>query len=501
MKPQTFWERFSLVPMILVLPVALLASNNSLAIHESSDWRRWSNVVVRHEEIESLTDQMASVGLSPLRSNPRVFQPDPDKPLNLKKLPQNIPPFGLSLSSSNTSNELLGLLKTHRSLFSLSLNGFANGETCLRAIRQQTNLRFLSVTDCGVTDDQLSQLTKLQHVETLYFRRTKVHGRGLAELRSLAKLESLEIDMTADQFHALKISQLVHLLPIAYGENKTTAGKDDEITDLELNGFYGYPVTNEMLQNVEQLSSLRELSLIESQVDNDAIPQLVRMKKLEKLNLERSRIDDDGLKVLASADQLVSLVLDETKITVHGLKHIGELENLTEIHLNRCKIDDASLNALGILPRLERLEIGATGIRFEHEANPGAFAKLEHLNVNGSMVTDSGIANIAQLPELKWLDLTRCRISNEGLKSLAACRKLEVLYLNLTPISDKDLLPLSSIESLRLLSLNSTGITDVGLRHLSGMKGLRSLILLGTQTSQSAVQQLQLELPECEIVR
>jgi internalin A len=484
-----------------MLLLTLLATNNSQATDESSDLRGLWKVIVSEEETASLKDQMALIGLSPLRRDPRVFQPDADKPLSLKQLPPNIPPFGLNLSSGNTSNEQLISLQAHPNLYSLSLDGFANGEACLTAIREQTSLRFLSVVDCGLTDDQLSQLTKLPHLETLDLRRTRINGPGLAALKSLTELKSLEIDMTADQFHALKTNQLVHLLPIAHGENRTTAANDEEITELELNGFYGYPVTNQMLLKIDRLTSLRELSLIESQVDNEAIPQLIRLQRLQKLNLERSRIDDEALRILANARALNLLVLDETKITADGLRHLEKLEHLTEVRLNRCKLDDTSLHILGTLAHLNRLEIGATEIRFEHNTVPGLFRKLEHLNVNGSQVTDSGIANIAQLPELNWLDLTRCRISNEGLKSLAACRKLEVLYLNLTPISDKDLLPLSSIESLRVLSLNSTAITDVGLRHLSGMKGLRSLILFGTQTSQSAVQQLQSELPDCEIVR
>lgn len=486
---------------ILTSFVILLASNNSLATDESVDSRWLSDLVVSQKDIDSLASGMASAGLSPLRGDPRVFQPEFGKPLRLDQLPKNLPPFGLSLWSHNTSDVQLGALKVHPRLFSLSLNGFASGETCVRAVSEQTSLRFLSLTDCGVVDVQLAQLTNLQHLETLDLRGTKVDGSGLAELRSLSALISLEVDMTPDQFHALKASQLVHLLPIAHGDSRTTATKDDEITELELNGFYGYPVTNEMLQDLQHLPALNKLSLIEAEITGEAIQDLVRIPRLHVLNLERTRVDDNALPKLATSLHLKSLVLDETKVTPLGLQHLSKLESLTELHLNRCALDDDSLKVLGNCPDLERLEIGGTQICFERELPPGTFPKLRHLNLNGSKVTDRGIAAISELPELRWLDLTLCAVGDTGLESLRNCKKLEVLYLNLTGINDDTLGHLGSIETLQVLSLNSTGVTDAGVKHLSKSKNLKSLILLGTKVSPEAVQQLQSELPNCEIVR
>jgi internalin A len=487
--------------MVAWLVVVLLAPNMLLAIDESPDWHLWSEVGASEEAIDSLTDQMALIGLSPLGRDPRVFQPDPDKPLSLKQLPLNIPPFGLNLSSGNTSDEQLMSLKAHPNLYSLSLDGFANGEACLSAIREQTSLRFLSVVDCGLTDDQLSQLTKLPHLETLDLRRTKINGPGLAALKSLSELKSLEIDMTADQFHALKTNQLVHLLPVAHGKNRTTAAKDEEITELELNGFYGYRVTDEMLRNLQYLTSLSKLSLIEAEITEEAIPELVRLQCLQELNLEGTRIQDGALRELSKASLLKSLVLDKTEVTPSGLQHLSKLESLTELHLNRCTLNDESLKVLGNLPWLERLEIGGTQIRFEQNLLPGTFPKLTSLNLNGSKVTDKGIAAISEFSELRWLDLTLCHVGDPGFASLRNCRRLEVLYLNLTGISDDALRHLGAIETLQVLSLNTTGITDAGVKHLSKSKNLKSLILLGTKVSPEAAQRLQSKLPNCEIVR
>ena len=486
---------------VFVISTILLLCRNATAIDDAADWARWSKSSVSQPALDLLTQQMMSAGLSPLRRDPRHFQPKSGAPLQVEQIPRECIPFGLSLAAFNTTDEQLTALKGNESLFKLTLLGFRNGKSCIQAVHEQTALRFLSLTDCAITDEHISQLAKLKHLEELDLRKTLVSGRGLSELRSLPALKSLEIDMTEDQFQTLIANQLVHLLPFAHGENRAAAATDDDILELELNGYYGFRVTNEMLRNLHQLTSLRHLSLIESEINNDAGAQLIRLPRLQTLNLERTQIDDDALRILASSPRLTSVTLDETRITANGLKQLSKWIGLKELHLNRCKLDDASLEALGALPSLERLHMMSTLIRFEDHAGSDAFPKLQHLNLNGSAVTDRGIASIAELVQLKWLDLTQCDVSDVGIKSLSTCRTLEELYLNQTPISDMSLLHLRSIKTLKVLSLHNTAITDAGLAHLSGSTNLRSLVLFGTQTSEQAVQRLRLTMPQCEIAR
>lgn len=467
------------------------------AIAEGS--RRTSSVT--EEQIGAFTKQMLKAGLHPSSQDREVFIPVHGRTLLLEKIPDKGMRFGLILAAFNTTaDDLVGLQKNDN-LFSLSLLGIEDGNVCHHAVKSQSNLRFLSLHECGVTDDHLLQLTDLKHLESLDLRKTKIRGPGLAALKSLPALESLEVNMTNEQFRTLVDCGLVHLLPIAHGPNKTTARTDADLVELELNGFYGFEVNDGMLESLERLTTLRQLSLIETHVTNAGIPQVLRLPQLETLNLERSRINDAAIQLLATAPHLYSLVLDETKITAAGLVHLGKLSKLKTLHLNRCKVDDESLAVLGVLPALEKLEIGATQIRFEEQFAPGAFAKLLHLNVNGSNVTDRGMPVIAQLPELEWLDLTLCKVGNDGVKSLTACRKLEVLYLNRTDITDEALRHLASIPTLQTVSLHSTNVTDAGLQHFAGMKNLRSLILFGTKVSANGVQQLQTALPQCEIAR
>jgi internalin A len=468
---------------------------------EASDWRRWKKTSVTDEQVSVLTKQMFAAGLSPSRHDARTFVPAHNRTLHLNQIPDSGLPFGLILAAFNTTPDALAGLQQNGTLNSLSLLGVQDGAACLQAVERQTNLRFLSLHECGVTDDHISQLTNLKQLETLDLRKTKILGPGLAELKSLAALESLEVDMTEKQFSILVDSGLVHLLPIAHGIDRATARTDADIVELELNGFYGYEVTDEMMKSLDRLTSLRQLSLIETHVTNDAIPQTLCFPHLETLNLERTRIDDGALRILETANSLKSLILDETRITAEGLMNLSKCTSLTELHLNRCRLDDASLASLGVMPNLEKLQVGETKICFENDVLPATFLNLKYLNVNGSKVTDSGIPAIAQLPSLRSLDLTLCHVGDEGMRSLAECRNLEVLFLNRTAITDDALRQLASIGTLQTLSLHSTNVSDVGLPYLAGMKNLRSLILFGTPTSESGVQQLQELLPQCEISR
>ncbi len=495
------WIPRSMLLQFLTSIVILIGREDLYCSDDSSDWRRWSGTSVKPAEIDVLNMRMGSIGLRPLLRDPRIFQPAQGGILRLEALPEGVAPYGLSLTTFNTSEEQLSRLNANMGLYSLEMHGFRDRESCLRAVKPQVNLRFLSVMECAVDDEFVCQLLNMRNLETLDLRKTEVNGSGLAKLNLLPRLQSLQIDMSAEQFEVLIDNQLVHLLPIAHGSDRIFATKDCDITELEMNGFYGYPVSNGMLKNLGRLKSLRKLSLIESKANNDAIPQLVEIPQLQSLDLERTLIDNEALRLLATAPHLRSLCLDETNISVDGLMHLTNMKTLQELHLNRCKIDDSSLSALGMLASLERLELSGTQVRFQNGIRSGSFKTLEYLNVRGSSVTDLGLSHVAKLPKLRRLDLTLCAVGDDGIKSLSTARALEDLNLNCTSITDEALRYAASSETLQVLSLQGTTITDEGLLHLLGMKNLKSLVLYGTQTTSTAVRRLQLELPHCEIVR
>ncbi len=131
------------------------------------------------------------------------------------------------------------------SILSLWMKDFEDGTACVNAAARQQNLRSLSLEECNVTDADLTQLSKLEHLEELNLIGTKTVGEGLAALRSLKRLRSLEIDLSPKKLTSFCpaewfISFRLRTGPIEW-QCKVTATS----SNWNSNGFYGYDVTNE----------------------------------------------------------------------------------------------------------------------------------------------------------------------------------------------------------------------------------------------------------------
>ncbi len=491
-----------LPPIWILIPLITTEPPIGSPCDESVARSRWILTEPSRDEIDTLNRQMAEGGFAPLKRDPRCFQPAPGTLPDFSRIPSSSPAFGLQLSAHDTPADLLKSMPSTEHILSLSMKDLGDGTACVNAAARQQNLRSLSLEKCGVTDADLTQLSKLEHLEELNLIGTKTVGEGLAALQSLQRLRSLEIDLSPKKLDFLLSCGMVHLLPISHGNDRTAVQSDGDVIELELNGFYGYDVTNDMLNGLERLKSLRKLSLIESKIDDHACLALARIANLEVLNLERTRITDLAMQSLSvfPSSNLHSLVLDETAVTPAGIDFLSKLSNLTALHLNRCSLDDSALQPLGRLKDLTHLEIGSTEVRFDTEISDQSFSKLQHLNVNGSQITDDGLRRIAKLPSLRWLDLTRCRKFGNRIEALTECGTLEVLYLNLSDVNDAAIPHLMKLKSLRTLSLNATHVTDSGVRQLKSMTGLKKLILSGTKVSHATVKDLQTILPNCEII-
>ncbi len=60
---------------------------------------------------------------------------------------------------------------------------------------------------------------------------------------------------------------------------------------------------------------------------------------------------------------------------------------------------------------------------------------------------------------------------------------------------------LAKLDNLRYLKLSQTDLTDVGLKKLTALKNLRSVGLAKTRVTEVGVNQFQMQLPKCKIVR
>lgn len=104
---------------------------------------------------------------------------------------------------------------------------------------------------------------------------------------------------------------------------------------------------------------------------------------------------------------------------------------------------------------------------------------IERINLNDTDVTDDDLQELNGLVNLKYLGLYGTNVSDAGLEHVVG------------------------LPSLQELELSYTQVTDAGVSKLKQLKTLKKLYLNGTNdtVSDSAIEQLKQELPDCRIFR
>ena len=188
----------------------------------------------------------------------------------------------------------------------------------------------------------------------------------------------------------------------------------DRVERVELEGT---EITDDVLQDICRLTSLRQLSL-DAEINDEGWRHLSGLTKLHSLTLSGTQISDNGLKHLSSLTSLRQLTL-RAEISDEGLRHLSGLTNLNQLFLRGPKFTDDGLKHLSSLTSLHQLWL--------HHA----------------LVTDDGLQHLSGLTSLRELHLRGTQVTNDGLKHL------------------------SNLTSLQRLRLDNTGISDEGLKHRS----------------------------------
>jgi hypothetical protein len=172
------------------------------------------------------------------------------------------------------------------------------------------------------TDASLSDVVAVGDVESVRLIKTSVTDSGLGKLKELKNLTEFE-----------------YLGPRA----------PDRLTDAGLT-------------HLAAITSLRALSLAETDVTEAGTQHLKGLTNLQSLAIMRSPVTDEALKHLEGLTNLVSLNLASTKVTDAGLEHLKGLTTLEYLDLYDTPITDAGLEHLKGLTNLKRLEIKRTGV-------------------------------------------------------------------------------------------------------------------------------------------
>jgi Leucine Rich repeat len=197
-------------------------------------------------------------------------------------------------------------------------------------------------------DDQFSPVADLDRLlefklsASMMVGRTNVTGTGLAHLRILKSLRSVEIsglDVTD--------AALAHLASLP------------QLQKLALRNAHG--ITDAGMAHVAKMTELRDLTLFSPGITDVGIGQLVRLRHLQKLSLRP--ITDAGLKHLAGLTELQELDLSHTDISDAGLSCLKDMESLRTLNLAFDHgISDTGLRNLHALRLLRKLNLDYTWV-------------------------------------------------------------------------------------------------------------------------------------------
>jgi len=295
-----------------------------------------------------------------------------------------------------------------------------------------------------ITDDDLARIGGLPDLRKIDLSHTKISDLGLAHLRPLRNVVSL-------------------------------------------NCFSCAYITDGGVAFLKDWENLEYLNVRGSEVTSRVFEHLAKMKKLQTLDVGFSRVNDDGFDALASLERLEELHIGGDKMSGLALPSLRLLPSLKRLDVNGSQRTDSG-----------RWGLMLTDVNVDMI---GALTQLESLNIGGAIVSDVGMKALANLANLQTLDLSRMEITAQGLEPVTKMPKLRRLNLwQCARIDDKAGRHLLGMKSLEVLDLGDTSVTDRLLDELTAMKSLKLLMVGGTKVSPERVEQFRKARPDCRIV-
>lgn len=293
-----------------------------------------------------------------------------------------------------------------------------------------------------------------------------------------------------------------------------------EVTRISLGG--ASQVTDDDLQHLRRLVSLRILDLLGTSVEGHGLRQLKDSTLLEYIALHAARTTDSIVDPLLDFPRLKEIHLSETKVSDDGIRRLlKSSHNLMDIGLSSGSTS-ACIDSLPAAKRLTHLGIKA------HHVSPASAEILKSLpsvssyylvaaddltllridgvpvvalNLDHCYATEKGIAALSRLPKLRRLQLRMIDgNADEICPSLLNLSALDRLVFETPGVSDRGVETLSAMINLsELLLLQSEKVTDASVSNLGKLQALRRLEIKGTKITADGVTRLRELLSQCHI--
>lgn len=272
-------------------------------------------------------------------------------------------------------------------------------------------------------------------------------------------------------------------------------------------------LTEAVVKELRLLKSEFILDIAGTRVGSKGIRQVAALRSLVGLSIGVCRqVDDAALRPLAAASGLRVLVATGTSIGPAGLAHVADLPDLVALDLEVCdNVSDSACDVLARMTKLRALNLKKTAFEKDRISAAGlrklaGLQQLELLNLYADSINDEALKELKPFRDLRELDLSLTSVSDAGLKHLTSLKKLSNFTLLYSEgfagpkITNVGLKAISEMAQLRRLNLVGANIDDAGINDLKRLSNLKKLTLVGSRISADGLKQLQLALPDCEVI-
>ncbi len=208
----------------------------------------------------------------------------------------------------------------------------------------------------------------------------------------------------------------------------------------------------------------------------------------------------ESLKGLTSIRELHLWNLWGTDISAEGFASINTLTGLEKLWFNVARsLNESTLTELKQLSKVRLLVFWATTLTDAGLVHLQNFPALQDVQLGSNSFTGEGLPGLKPLAKLWSVSMQSTKMSDAALRHLKALPQVTHWSLGGTPITDVGLNHLRGLKHIRFLAVDHTAVTDIGLRDLETLDGLEELSLQKTKVTEAGVKAFQKARPSCKV--
>lgn len=225
-------------------------------------------------------------------------------------------------------------------------------------------------------------------------------------------------------------------------------------------------LTVEDARNIARATSLRNVNLDHSNLDDDMLLALAPLTNVEELDLDETNIGTRGMAALARMRKLVSFSAYSTAIDDDGMRHLANLPSLRAVEVFDTRVTGRGINHLAQCKKIKWLGVSNLGNLSAAVDTIAGFPELVYFYANDTDLTDREITRLAANQNLTQVWLGNTAIGRAGLKAMAKLPKLTDLEIRQCDVGNDDLMLLAESKTLERIRCEDTYVDDMGALRL-----------------------------------